>query len=68
MLNSIELKKQMVDRGMTQGELARAIGISPSAFSNKMRGQTCFNTEEITLICNALKIEDAQIKCDIFLS
>ena len=68
MLNSIELKKKMVDRGMTQGALARAIGISEGAFSNKMRGHTCFNTEEITLICDALQIEDPQVKCDIFLS
>lgn len=67
MLNKNLLKAAIARAGMTQGDLAYAIGIASCTLSAKMSGTYCFNTDEIDAICNVLDITDNAEKASIFL-
>lgn len=45
-----KLRAKIVERGITQGQLAKAIGIEKSTLSAKMNGKTEFKLAEMTLI------------------
>lgn len=67
MLNTTELKVEMVRKGMTNRSLARAIGKNENTVGKKVNGHGCFDVDEIDAICEALEIRDIARKAQIFL-
>ena len=67
MLDANKLKAKIVEVGMTQGELARKIGISQNTFTRKISGRRDFTVGEIDRICTVLGITDNGQKAQIFL-
>lgn len=61
------LKAQMALQGKTGKDLAKAIGISLNAFYNKMNGLSVFTIDEATLICEALRMDEAADRGRLFL-
>lgn len=68
MPNTKLLRSIMVANGVTQRELANAVGISENTMSAKITGKRPFNTDEAIKICGLLNIEDTTIMKDIFLA
>lgn len=68
MLDARKLKGKIAERGLTQGELAKAIGISDNSMTNKMSGRRDFTIGEIDRICKVLQISDCVTKAQIFLA
>lgn len=67
MLDAKKLKGKIVEAGMTQGELAKKIGISQNTLTRKLTGRRDFTVGEIDRICAALHITDNGQKAQIFL-
>jgi len=67
MLDAKKLKGKIVEAGMTQGELAKIIGISQNTLTRKLTGRRDFTVGEIDRICDALHITDNGQKSQIFL-
>lgn len=63
-MNANKIKAKIVERGMTQGEVAKMIGISPNSFSRKLLGKRDFSLSEVMSLCTVLELENPQ---DIFL-
>ena len=57
MLNANALKAEIVRNGMTQGEVARRIGITGATFSKKMRTNG-FGIDEADKLIKLLGIQD----------
>ena len=55
-LNVNKLRGVIAARGVTQGELARMIGVNENTLSYKLRGMRPFNTDELERIREALQI------------
>ncbi len=68
MLNKNLLRAAIAKAGITQGQLAERIGVSENMISSRINGSSCFNTEEIDKICDALNIVSNNEKADIFLA
>lgn len=68
MINKKLLLSKMVAEGENQGTLADKIGVSKNTFCAKINGKGFFNTQEISDICDILKIEDGGEKAEIFLA
>ena len=49
-MNEQLLKAKMAEHGDTQAELAKAIGISPSNFNDKLKGKVSFRQSDIAAI------------------
>lgn len=58
MVNSILLKARMVEKGYTQDELAKKIGISPQSLNYKINNIREFKVSEIYRICKILGIKN----------
>lgn len=67
MLNRNLLRSKIARKGITQNELAAAIGVNKNTLSSKMNGKKPFNTDEIDKICEFLEIESSPEKAEIFL-
>ncbi len=52
------LRGKIAESGMTQSELAKAIGISENSLSRKMQGKRDFRLVEVVEICDVLNIEN----------
>ena len=63
-----KLRARMALVGMSQAELAKICGITENTLSNKLQGRTEFKADEIVKICEALDIQDADTRNDIFLT
>lgn len=63
-----KLRARMVLAGMSQAELAKICGVTENTLSNKLQGRTEFKADEIVKICEALGIQDAETRNDIFLT
>lgn len=57
MLNVNELKAAMARKGMTQQDLAKALGIAPKTLFNKIK-KGVFNSDEIKQMIMLLDIKD----------
>lgn len=68
MIDKNLLRGAIARAGMTQEQLAKAIGITQNTLSAKMLGRSFFDTEEIDRICTVLSIEDDTEKIAIFLA
>ena len=67
MLNKNEFLGEMIRAGFTQTTLALRIGMSKNTLSSRINGRTYFDTDEVDRVCEALKINDVNKKCKIFL-
>lgn len=57
MINVNALKGKIVERGKTQTDVAKAIGIAPKTFYDKM-SKGVFGSDEIEIMIEYLSIED----------
>lgn len=58
----------LVQKGFTQNELAKAVGMSKNILSNKVNGHSRVYTDEAIKICETLKIDDNNQKVALFLN
>ena len=68
MVNTVELKKALLDAGISQRQLAEMSGISKNALNRKINNNSEFTLSETTAVCACLGIVDPARKCDIFLA
>lgn len=61
-----KLKGRIVEKGMSQVELAKKLNLSVQALNAKLNGRAMFNLTEVGIIIDALSIEDSEIR-QIFL-
>lgn len=61
MMNANKIKAKIVEQGMTQGEVAKMIGISPNSLSRKLSGRRDFTLSEVMSLCTVLEIQDPKI-------
>lgn len=57
-MNANKIKAKIVERGMTQGEVAEIIGISANSLSRKLLGKRDFLLSEVIALCSVLELED----------
>lgn len=57
MIKTNELRGKIVAKGLTQGDVARMIGISRKTFSEKMK-KGVFGSDEISVMIKELEIEN----------
>ncbi len=57
-MNTNKIKAKIVERGMTQGEVAEIIGISANSFSRKINGKRDFSLSEAISLCSVLNLEN----------
>lgn len=63
-MNSNKLRAKIKEKGLSQEEVAKKIGISANSLSRKLLGKRDFSLSEVTALCDTLGIEDPQ---EIFL-
>lgn len=68
MVNVVELKKALLDAGMSQRQLAEKSGISINALNRKINNNAEFTLSETRVVCDCLGITDPVVKCAIFLA
>ena len=64
--NYLALQGLILERGITQGALAKAIGLTPTAFSLKLNRKCDFTISEINNICKYLSIKKEDIHIYFF--
>lgn len=57
-INSNKLKGRIVEFGFTQTDIAEKLGLSPTAFNNKLNERTEFTASEISKLSSILKIKN----------
>lgn len=57
-VNEKLLKARIVEKGFTQSEIAEKIGISATAFNNKITGKVDFKASEISKLSDILDIDN----------
>ncbi|MEG0874469.1 MAG: helix-turn-helix transcriptional regulator [Clostridiales bacterium] len=57
-MNTNLLRAKMVEKGLTQKELAAAIGLSENSVSRKLTGKRDFSIQEALKICEVLSLEN----------
>lgn len=57
-----KLKGRIVEKGMSQVELAKKLNLSVQALNAKLNGRANFNLTEIRTIIDVLCIEDNEIR------
>lgn len=67
-MNKALFKMLLVQKGLTQIELAEALGMSKNILSNKVNGHSRVYTDEAIKICDVLKIDDNNQKAELFLN
>ena len=60
------LKRKIDESGLKMNFIAQKIGLSRSAFYNKVNGATEFTQSEINDLCDILKIKSMTEKSQIF--
>ena len=68
MLNRGKLLGAMAEAGISQRELAKAMGRSKNTVNSKINGHGAFDLNEVDVICQCLGIVDTARKAEIFLS
>lgn len=61
-----KLKLKLVEKGMSQPELAKAIGVSEFTIKSRLRGESPFKVDEVEAICRVLGIDDPAEAWQIF--
>lgn len=57
MINSKLLKAAIVEKGMTQLDVSKKIGISYQSLNDKINNKTDFKVDEVSRLCSVLGIE-----------
>lgn len=65
MLNTQLLDARIEQSGLKVGHIVETLGLSRNGFDKKRKGKTPFRTAEIYVLCDLLKLNDAD-KTDIF--
>ena len=60
------LKSEIVKNGLTQEDIAKALGMSKNTFTSRLKGRSSFGLDEASKICEILHIEDKDLKVAIF--
>lgn len=60
-LNSIALKKKMLEKQLQNKDVAEKLGISRSAVQRKLKGETEFSRVEINRLIHLLKLENKEV-------
>ena len=63
-MNANKIRAKIVEQGMTQGEVAKIIGISPNSLSRKLLGKRDFLLSEVIALCSVLALDKPE---EIFL-
>lgn len=63
-MNANKIRAKITERGMTQGEVAKIIGISANSLSRKLLGKRDFLLSEVIALCSVLEIDHPE---EIFL-
>lgn len=63
-MNANKIRAKIIERGMTQGEVAKIIGISANSLSRKLLGKRDFLLSEVIALCSVLELDNPQ---EIFL-
>lgn len=62
MTDVLKLKAAIVLSGFTQQEIADKLGLSATAFNNKLRNKTEFKSSEIQKLREILKIKSEEVE------
>ncbi len=65
-MDNFKLKVKLMEKAITYKECAKAIGVSVTAFSNKVNGTSKFNVEEASILAQKLCLSNDE-SVDIFL-
>lgn len=65
-MNARALKAERVFRGLTQGNLAKALNVSVVSYSKKERGEVRFRPEEIMVVADVLKLDQDKVNAIFF--
>ena len=66
MTNTMLLEKAIQDSGLKKAYLAEKIGLTPAGFRNCVVNKAEFKASQINILCDALGIEDLELKEAIF--
>lgn len=66
MINTPKLKGRMVERGMTQADLAASLGLSQATVSQKLSGMRPIFLSEADKIAEILEIPDEEFRSYFF--
>lgn len=66
MTNSNELRRVIQESGLKLQFLAKELGLSRYGFQKKLDGKSEFKASEIERLCQLLRLEDLQIRQNIF--
>lgn len=58
MTDTRKLRALIVEKGMTQSEVAEKLNISLTSFNYKVNNKRAFNSDEMFKLCEILQIED----------
>lgn len=68
-MTNVELLKERVkESGLKSAYIAERLGISRSAWYNKLKGDSKFTTDEVKALCYILRITSLREREDIFFS
>lgn len=59
--NYLKLQGRIKEKGLTQSDVAKVIGLTASTFSIKMGNKSAFTQKEIKSMCILLEIDSADI-------
>lgn len=65
-MNAIELKVERIRKGFTQEHLAKLLGVSTVSYSKKERGEVRFLPEQITVVAEALELDQDKVDAIFF--
>jgi len=55
------VRTELADHGITQAEVAAALGVSQQAVSRRLRGQVSFNVTELHVVASLIGVEAASL-------
>ena len=62
MVNTLKLKAVILERGMTQEQVADAMGISPVTLNRKINNKREFTVSEVKQLQTILKLTDEEVR------
>lgn len=66
MTNTVLLEERITRSGLKKSYIAKAIGLTPTGLSLKIRNVNEFKASEIEKICVLLGIDSPEERCEIF--